>query len=278
MNDNYIHSDSRLIYVNENIPGPAEDTEEYLELINNFNSQLVCKCECRGHCVDAGCLCINSSRGRNYTFSIDHNLRTYKLNCNNNNINQKPVFECNDVCLCISHCGNRLVQKGPCDGLSVKSCELEEKGFGLFTKYLIAKGSFVCEYAGELITKSQAFQRHRLNVANKKINYIFCLNEHSNDEITQTFVDPSSFGNIGRYINHSCDPNCYIVPVRINSPIPKLAIFSLCDILPDQEITIDYGSNNCSYSQQEINDVDCKRKKCLCNTNKCKGMLPYESF
>ncbi|CAG4963394.1 unnamed protein product [Parnassius apollo] len=86
----------------------------------------------------------------------------------------------------------------------------------------------------------------------------------------QTFVDPTHFGNIGRYVNHSCDPNCYIVPVRINSPIPKLAIFSLCDILPDQEITIDYGANNCNYLQQEINDGDCKRKKCLCNTNKCK--------
>ena len=37
-------------------------------------------------------------------------------------------------------------------------------------------------------------------------------------------------GNIGRYANHSCDPNIVIVPVRIQTVIPHLALVASRDI------------------------------------------------
>lgn len=276
MNDNYEHPHKQQVfYILENIPGPgsADDTEDYTELINNFHSQLTTKCDCKKNCFDEQCSCISNSMGRNYTFSNKNDRKTYKL-LNDNKSN--TIFECNDLCSCINFCGNRLVQKGPCDGLYVKKCEIPEKGVGLYTRDLITKGSFVCEYAGELITKSQAFKRNQSNFIKKQMNFIFCLNEYSNGKVTQTFVDPSCFGNIGRYINHSCDPNCSIIPVRINCPIPKLAIFSLSDILPGQELTIDYGSNNCS-SIQDLKGMEV-RKLCACNSKRCRGSLPFDSY
>ena len=33
-------------------------------------------------------------------------------------------------------------------------------------------------------------------------------------------------GNIGRYLNHSCDPNLAMVTIRSNSMVPHLALFT----------------------------------------------------
>ncbi|XP_013166582.1 PREDICTED: histone-lysine N-methyltransferase SETMAR [Papilio xuthus] len=274
MNDHYDHTSPDLIYVVENIPGPAEDNEEYEELFNNYNSQLSYKCECIGSCINESCFCIHNSRGKNYNFSDINNLKSYKII--DNKKSDKSIFECNDLCSCIRYCGNKLVQEGPLEGLFVKPCYVKEKGMGLFTKHLIDKGSYICEYAGEIITKSQALKRHQINVNNMKMNFIFCLNEYSNNKVTQTFVDPSSFGNIGRYINHSCEPNCFIVPIRVNTPLPKLAIFSLTEISAEHEITIDYGSKTCNDLNIEVNVHG--RKPCLCYSNNCKGILPYDLY
>ncbi|XP_068628677.1 histone-lysine N-methyltransferase SETMAR [Battus philenor] len=272
MNDNYEHPNNKVFYIVENIPGPAEDNEESLELLNQFNSQVTYKCECKSGCSNENCCCVYNSRGRNYTFTNCNDLKSYTLYNDN-----KSIFECNSLCSCVNNCGNRLVQKGPRESLVVRTCEIKEKKLGLFTKEFIAKGSFICEYAGELITKSQVSKRHEINTVNKNMNFIFCLNEHTNGRVIQTFVDPSLFGNIGRYINHSCNANSHIILVRINSPLPKLAIFSLCDISPGQEITIDYGSKNFK-SKEIVKDLQYDQKKCLCNSKNCRGYLPFDLY
>lgn len=268
MYDNYSHHNSRVIYVTENIPGPTEQNDEYEKLIDKFNSQLNQFCKCDANCTDSKCSCIRLSGGLNY----DNNILSTK------NIDAEPILECNSFCPCPGDCGNRLVQKGPLQGLIVNTCNNETKGMGLYTKNAIQKGTFICEYAGEVITKTQALKRHKINALQRNMNYIYCLNEHSGSGVTQTFIDPSSFGNIGRYINHSCDPNSHIIPVRVDSPIPKLAIFSCKDILSDTEITFDYGSNNeFSVGSQGI-DLIHNRKKCLCGSPVCKGIMPYEIY
>lgn len=57
-----------------------------------------------------------------------------------------------------------------------------------------------------------------------------------------TIIDPTFIGNIGRYLNHSCDPNTHVVPVRINSVVPVAAMFALRDVQPGEELVYDYGS------------------------------------
>ena len=51
------------------------------------------------------------------------------------------------------------------------------------------------------------------------------MNNYSNNNI-----DISAIGNIGRYANHCCDPNVLIVPVRIETIIPHLALVAGRDI------------------------------------------------
>lgn len=274
MNDNYNHFSSKIIYIIDNIPGPNKNDPENKFILDNFNSYLYSHCNCINECVEGKCSCLVSSAGKNY--------------CNNNsgaknllNISKiqyqetYPVFECNSFCPCDTDCGNRVVQKGPILGLYVKKCE-NGKGYGLFINHNIVKGTFICIYAGEIITKSEAVIRHGHNSHKQNMNYIFCLKEHSNGHITETIVDPSTFGNIGRYVNHSCEPNCVIVPVRIDSPIPKLAIFSRVNINQGSEITIDYGSHMLSSIETICEKKN--RTKCLCDSQLCRQWLPFEIY
>lgn len=276
MFDEYSHQDKNIFYVDENIPGPTENTDEYKQLKENFNSQLIHHCECILKCCEGTCYCFKISGGSNYISFVDQTIykdMIYLLNKSKVNCNY-PIIECNESCRCVSQCGNRLVQNGPLKYLYMQICKNKLKGLGLFSYNHILRGMFICEYAGEVITKSQALRRHEHNQAQGKMNYIFCLQEHINEEILQTFIDPSKFGNIGRYINHSCEPNCEIIPVRVNNPIPKLAIFSSTDIFPGTEITIDYGASSLNLITATVNI----RKPCLCESSKCKNLMPYHSY
>lgn len=52
-------------------------------------------------------------------------------------------------------------------------------------------------------------------------------------------VDAAQYGNWGRYINHSHQPNCKPVTF-FKKGIPSLLIFSIKDIKPNEELTYDY--------------------------------------
>ncbi|XP_023955080.2 histone-lysine N-methyltransferase SETMAR [Bicyclus anynana] len=270
MIDSYAHATFDVMYVSENIPGPTEETLEGSDIARNFNSQLTHCCTCNDKCLQDCCECLKISGGANYTLIQNHTKGVYIMNRKNNVTCTYPVIECSELCRCSDNCGNRLVQKGPINSLYVKPSENKLKGLGLYTNTYIPKGSFICEYAGEVLTKSQAMSRYHYNEKHGRMNYIFCLNEHVAGKTTQMYIDPSSFGNIGRYINHSCEPNCEIVPVRFYYPLPRLAVFSLLDIQPESEITFDYGSDDINNCVSEVT-----RKLCYCSSNKCKGFMPY---
>lgn len=265
--NSYSHHDNNIVYILENILGPPEETNEYKSLHEQYNSQISSYCECEEFC-HTNCACITLSGMTNYE-ALQGNTG---FQINSKKMDTKflhPVFECNSLCKCSRHCGNRIVQHGPIDGLVIKNCQ---KGKGLFSANLISTGTFLCEYAGEIITKTQAVNRLKMNLQRGNMNYIFCLNEYCNENVNQTIVDPSQFGNIGRYINHSCEPNAQIIPVRVDSPTPKLAIFACKDIMAGTEITFDYGPQ----SSIRVSANDCEKKKCLCGSQLCRTWMPFD--
>lgn len=244
-------SDLNHFYITENIP-----TSETKEM---FEEYFAVGCGCEKICDSEQCNCQKS--GLNYKSSESESDLTL--------INKADIiYECNVNCRCDKLCGNRLVQYGPNKYLIIKDTL---KGKGLFANKKIIVGKFICEYAGEIITKTEALTRYKNNEINQKMNYILCVNEYFGENLQTTIIDPTYYGNIGRYINHSCDPNCKIVPIRINNIVPKLCIFAIKDIDVDEEITFDYG--------ERFNDE--KNKKltpCLCNAHNCKGWMPYTDF
>lgn len=229
-------------------------------------------CKCSGNCIESMCPCIQRS-GTNYIFENIYDTECYRLT---ERFQDVPSYECNDNCNCFGQiCGNKLIQYGPRKNLLVKKCECDLKGLGLFTNIEIKKGNFICEYAGEIITQDEASNRYRYYKRNNEVNYIFCIKEQIGDKILKTFIDPTRYGNLGRYINHSCEPNSKPIAIRTTEMIPFLAIFANQNIAINSEITYDYGCDNTDYLGSAVS-----RKNCFCMTKTCKQYLPcdFSSF
>ncbi len=112
-------------------------------------------------------------------------------------------------------------------------------GLGLFATVQIQKGGIVAEYTGALIPTKTA------DVL--KTRYLFEID-------SEWTVDGSPRTNKGRYVNHSCDPNCE-ADIRGS----RIFIHALRDISAGEELTIDYGEE---YFDEFIRPTGCKCEKC----------------
>ena len=55
-----------------------------------------------------------------------------------------------------------------------------------------------------------------------------------------TVIDGYRYGNEGRFVNHSCEPNCEMQKWSVNG-MYRIALFALRDIEAHQELTYDYN-------------------------------------
>ncbi|KAL8621357.1 hypothetical protein ACOMHN_053378 [Nucella lapillus] len=225
-------------YVRRSVPGPGCSREVFEEQLRG--------CDCVKDCQPDTCYCLRQFGGPNYhpcsAQLYPHTLSSSRL---------KPLFECNTQCSCDAACSNRLVQHGP--RVKVKIAPAGTRGFGLFACENIQQLSFVCEYAGEVVDPGEALKR--LEGQGGGVNYLIVLREHCSSGVVSTCVDPKRMGNVGRFANHSCDPNLLMVPVRVDNSVPKLALFARRDIDAGEELTFDYSG------ESVLNDVctsDCQ--------------------
>jgi SET domain-containing protein len=75
-------------------------------------------------------------------------------------------------------------------------------GWGVFAKSPITKNTRIVNYAGEKITAKEADRREHKYQAKGRI-WCFTINR-------RWVRDAAVGGNIARFINHSCRPNCYV--------------------------------------------------------------------
>ena len=54
------------------------------------------------------------------------------------------------------------------------------------------------------------------------------------------FIDATKRGGIGRFANHSCNPNCYVAKWTIGQHV-RMGIFSNRSIKKDEELTFNYN-------------------------------------
>ncbi|CAF1044909.1 unnamed protein product [Adineta ricciae] len=164
------------------------------------------------------------------------------------------IYECNSKCSCHrEHCSNRLVQKGLF--VQLQLFQDKHKGWGLRTLHDLPRGTYICQYIGELITSDQGHERAQtmddryqtsLDLV-KQIHYED-NNTHrqNNDEEEEDpyVIDGSLYSNLGKYFNHSCDPNMYIQNVFIESHdlhFPNLALFTRTRVKAGEELTWHYN-------------------------------------
>ncbi|VDK28497.1 unnamed protein product [Anisakis simplex] len=69
-------------------------------------------------------------------------------------------------------------------------------------------------------------------------------------------------GNFARFINHSCQPNCYAKVVVVDGE-KRIVIYSKTQIEKGDEITYDY-----KFPIEDDDKIDC-----LCGAPQCRGTL-----
>jgi len=119
----------------------------------------------------------------------------------------------------------------------------------------IERDDFVCEYIGELIRQKVADNREKqYEKSGMGSSYLFRIDD-------DLIVDATEKGNLSRFMNHSCDPNCYAKIINVEGQ-KKIVVYSKRDISQGEEITYDY--------KFPIEDV---KIPCLCGSPKCRKYL-----
>lgn len=75
-------------------------------------------------------------------------------------------------------------------------------GWGVYATERIPKNKRIIHYAGEKISNRESLKRERRYI---RRGHIWCFKLTN-----RTVIDAGVGGNVARYINHSCRPNCYI--------------------------------------------------------------------
>ncbi len=74
--------------------------------------------------------------------------------------------------------------------------------WGVYATKAISKNTRIIDYSGEKISNQESLKREQ---GYMKRGYIWCFKLTN-----RTVIDAGVGGNIARYINHSCRPNCYV--------------------------------------------------------------------
>eukprot|EP01018_Ginkgo_biloba_P031179 Gb_27925 [translate_table: standard] len=86
-------------------------------------------------------------------------------------------------------------------------------------------------------------------------------------------IDAGTYGNVSRFINHSCDPNLFVQCVLSDHHdirLARIALFAADNIPPLQELTYDYG-----YALDSVvgEDGEIKQMPCYCGVIGCRKRL-----
>jgi SET domain-containing protein len=103
-------------------------------------------------------------------------------------------------------------------------------GRGIFALERIPKNKRIIDYAGQKITARESLKREREYLRRGRI-WCFKLN--------RLYVrDAAVGGNLARFINHSCQPNCYTQVIG-----DTIWIRAAREIRPGEELTYSYNTD-----------------------------------
>ena len=76
-----------------------------------------------------------------------------------------------------------------------------------------------------------------------------------------TVIDATKRGSMARFLNHSCDPNCYVKIISFEG-VKKIIIYAKRDIALGEELCYDYKF-----------PIEDKKIPCHCGAANCRGSL-----
>ncbi|RLU23462.1 hypothetical protein DMN91_003666 [Ooceraea biroi] len=180
--------------------------------------------------------------------------------CGDDCINRMVFSECSpQLCPCNDKCENQKIQKHEWSP-GLQRFMTEDKGWGVRTQQAIKSGDFILEYVGEVVSEREFKSRMATRYANDTHHY--CL--HLDGGLV---IDGHRMGGDGRFVNHSCEPNCEMQKWSVLG-LPRMALFASRDIKPGEELTYDY--NFALFNPSE-------GQQCRCGSSACRGVIGGKS-
>jgi len=104
--------------------------------------------------------------------------------------------------------------------------------WGVFAEEPLQKNDFVIEYKGELIRPVLTDIREKYYEEQGITDYMFRIDN-------EIVCDATQKGSLARFINHSCDPNCF-TSIISHRGANKIVIYAKRNIEPGEELAYDY--------------------------------------
>ncbi|KAM7202118.1 methyltransferase [Naviculisporaceae sp. PSN 640] len=170
-------------------------------------------------------------------------------------INRATKMECVDGdCNCGNGCQNQRFQRKQYADVSV--IKTEKKGFGLRANTELQPNDFIFEYIGEVINEP-TFRNRMIKYDNEGIKHFYFMSLTKNE-----FVDATKKGNLGRFCNHSCNPNCYVDKWVVGEKL-RMGIFAGRTIRAGEELVFNYNVDRYGADPQP----------CYCGEPNCTGYI-----
>ncbi|XP_047130948.1 uncharacterized protein LOC100210554 isoform X1 [Hydra vulgaris] len=146
----------------------------------------------------------------------------------------------------------RLLKNLAKDNVGVYRSKIQ--GRGLFCKKTIEAGEMIIEYSGEKIRSSLTDRREKYYEKKGYGCYMFRIDDTD-------VVDATTKGNAARFINHSCEPNCFSRIISIDG-CKKIIIYAQKRVTVGEELTYDYKFA-----------IEDDKLPCFCGAKKCRKYL-----
>lgn len=170
-------------------------------------------------------------------------------------INRLTKIECVDgECSCGAHCQNQRFQRNQMANISIIATE--HKGYGMRANCDIPPHTFIIEYKGEVIDE-QEYKIRKEKYADEGIKHFYFMMIQEGQ-----IIDATKRGSLGRFINHSCDPNAYVEKWVVDKRY-RMGIFSKRKIHKGEEVTFNYN----------VDRYGAEPQKCYCGAKNCVGYL-----
>ncbi|CAN8234244.1 unnamed protein product [Cochlearia groenlandica] len=179
-----------------------------------------------------------------------------RLGCGEECLNRMLNIEClHGTCPAGDLCSNQQFQKRKY--VKFERFQSGKKGYGLRLLEDVREGQFLIEYVGEVLDM-QSYESRQKDYASMGQKHFYFMTLNGNE-----VIDAGAKGNLGRFINHSCEPNCRTEKWMVNGEI-CVGIFSMQDLKKGEELTFDYNY---------VRVFGAAAKKCHCGSSHCRGYI-----
>ncbi|KAG7844208.1 hypothetical protein KL941_004157 [Ogataea angusta] len=171
-------------------------------------------------------------------------------------INRLTNIECVDgQCSgCGDKCQNQRFQNNEIAPVSI--FKAEHKGYGMRADKDISPHTFIVEYKGEIVD-NELYKERKEQYSNEGIKHFYFMMIQDNE-----IIDATKKASVGRFCNHSCDPNAYVEKWVVNKRF-RMGIFAKRKIIKGEEITFDYN----------VDRYGAEPQKCYCGAPNCLGVM-----